>query len=123
MSQIAKIETQIAQLQDKLAKLKAAEQSAAAMANLAAGSEIRFVYGRGETRAARTGTVLAIAETDKGTKIKVQYGEGFDVELAVIDAGAVLGVVGEGKAESAPEADPLAAAAGDASADPLASIN
>lgn len=113
---IESLKARIAADTAKLAEMETAEKSASAMQTLSQGVTVKFMYGRGETRAERTGIVLAVAETDKGKRIKVQYGEGFDVELAVIDPAAILEVVG-----AFAEVD--AALEGGASADPLASLN
>lgn len=100
----------------KLAELEAAAAAGNAMANLASGDVIEFMFGRGETRKQRAGVVLGIAETDKGKRIKIQTGEGFDAEILVISPDAIVAVaedIGEGQA-----VDPTAA-----SADPLASLS
>lgn len=97
----------------KLAEMEAAAAAGNAMANLASGDVIEFMFGRGETRKQRAGVVLGIAETDKGKKIKVQTGEGFDAEILVIATDAIVAVaedIAEGQAvdATAASADPLA---------------
>jgi hypothetical protein len=96
--------------------LEAAEKAGNTLANLASGGVIEFMFGRGETRKQRAGVVLGIAETDKGKRIKIQTGEGFDAEILVISPDAIVAVaedIAEGQAM-----DPTAA-----SADPLASLS
>jgi hypothetical protein len=100
----------------KLAELEAAAAAGNAMANLASGDVIEFLYGRGNTRRQYTGVVRAIYETDKGKRVKVLTGEGVNEELLVIAPDAIVAVaedIAEGQAM-----DPTAA-----SADPLASLS
>jgi hypothetical protein len=97
----------------KLAELEAAAAAGNAMANLASGDVIEFLFGRGETRKQRAGVVLGVAETDKGKKIKVQTGEGFDAEILVISPDAIVAVAediakGQAMDPTAASADPLA---------------
>lgn len=74
---------------DELAAKIEAEQ---ALSSIQTGNVIVFNYGRAETRKEYTGTVLGVADTDKGRRIKVQYGEGFDAAIVVIDPSAVVSV-------------------------------
>jgi sRNA-binding protein len=92
----------------KLAEMEAAAAAGNAMANLASGDVIEFMFGRGETRKQRAGVVLGIAETDKGKKIKVQTGEGFDAEILVITPDAIVAVAEDSTQAGAASADPLA---------------
>jgi hypothetical protein len=93
----------------KLAELEAAAAAGNAMANLASGDVIEFMFGRGETRKQRAGVVLGVAETEKGKKIKVQTGEGFDAEILVISPDAIVTVAEDATQAGAASADPLAA--------------
>jgi hypothetical protein len=113
--QIAALETRIAADTAKLAELKAAVKAAALVANLAKDDIVTYPFGRGETRKSYTGVVAAVYETDKGKKVKVLVGEGADLDVHVIDIGAITSV-----GEAAQEADAPNAEA--ASADPLAAI-
>jgi hypothetical protein len=97
----------------KLAELEAAAAAGNAMANLASGDVIEFMFGRGETRGKRAGVVLGIADVDGKKRIKVQTGEGFDAEILVIAPDAIVAVaedIAEGQAvdATAASADPLA---------------
>jgi hypothetical protein len=107
------IEEQKAILQDrinadtaKLAELNAAEDAR----ELIKGDVVTFNYGRGETRKQYTGTVAGTTDTDKGTKIKVVSGEGFETEIFVIDPSAVISVQSDEQPEenNAADTDPLA---------------
>ncbi|CAB3795589.1 hypothetical protein [Pararobbsia alpina] len=117
VEQIAALQARIAADTAKLNELQAAEKASSALETLAADAPVRFVFGRAENRKEYDGVVLGIAETDKGKRIKVQYGEGFDAQIVVIDPSAILSV---GDAEK--EADAPESTAQDAAADPLASI-
>jgi hypothetical protein len=113
---IASLKARIAADTAKLAELEAVAAAGNAMANLASGDVIEFMFGRGETRKQRAGVVLGIAETDKGKRIKLQVGEGFDAEILVITSDAIVAV-----AEDATQAGAVDSTA--ASADPLASLS
>lgn len=93
---IAKLEDQIAKLQQRIQDIKdgkPAKAAAPAAPLPKAGDVVEFKYGRktADTEPRNvTGTVLAVKEggTVDGkrqpTLIKVQFGEGFDVQVAVI---------------------------------------
>lgn len=112
--QIVALRTRIEADKAKLKELEAVENAAKALANLKAGSAIEFIYGRAENRKQYAGVVMGIADTDKGTRIKVQYGEGFDAQIVVIAPGDVVAVAEEAAEAAAPN--------GGAAADPLADI-
>lgn len=110
---VAALRAKAAEYTAKADTLEAAEKSTNAMSTLASGDVIEFVFGRGENRKQRAGVVLGIAETDKGKRIKIQTGEGFDSEILVIDPSAIVAVaedIAEGQAvdPTAASADPLA---------------
>ncbi|WP_155754006.1 hypothetical protein [Burkholderia vietnamiensis] len=115
---IESLKARIAADTAKLAEMEAAAAAGSAMDKLASGDVIEFMFGRGETRKQRAGVVLGIADTDKGKRIKVQTGEGFDAEILVISPDAIVAVA-EDKQEAAAEA----VVYGVASADPLATLS
>jgi hypothetical protein len=113
---IESLKARIAADTAKLTELEAAAAAGNAMANLASGDVIEFMFGRGETRKQRAGVVRAVYEVDGKKRIKVLAGEGADEELLVITPDAIVAVaedIAEGKAVDATAA----------SADPLASLS
>jgi len=103
---IAFLDARIKSDTEKRAEQVAILDARIALENISAGAPINFIYGRGENRKVHTGKVLAVAETDKGKRIKVQYGEGFDVDVAVIAPCDIVGASSEALASNA--TDPLA---------------
>lgn len=109
----AAIKAQIVALQAKLVEVEAAESLTKIC--VAVGDPLTFNFGRGEKRRlALQGVVKGIAESEKGTKYRVEVGEGFDVESFVIGLSDI--VVGdlfkvdaaiEKEAEQGASADPL----------------
>ncbi|APU00321.1 hypothetical protein HOR55_gp34 [Ralstonia phage RS-PII-1] len=91
--QLIAIEAQIKKLEEKRDTLAVAIENEAALSNLSPGSTIRFNYGRAATRKELEGVVLGVQDTDKGRRIKVQYGEGFAADVVVVDPAAVVEVV------------------------------
>lgn len=88
MSQVAKIEAQIAKLTEKLAAAKVAEANNISLDKLVVGVEVAFDYGRAENRTLKSGFILGVKVPAEGTKgqtlVKVQIGQGFDAEIATI---------------------------------------
>ena len=108
MSEIQKTPLQILKEKADIATAKyqealAAEQKAEALANVKAGDEVTFIYGRGETRKQHVGTVRVVVDTEKGRKYSVLFGAGIDERIEVIDAAAIVDVPVTGAG-----ADPLA---------------
>lgn len=65
-------------------------QSIAALANVGPGDEVIVKLGRADTAREEFATVLAVRVTDDGAKqYKVQYGEGFDAEIAVVGSAKI----------------------------------
>lgn len=111
---IESLKARIAADTTKLAELEAAAAAGNALATLASGDVIEFLFGRGETRKQRAGVVVWFGEVDGKKRIKVQTGEGFDTEILVISPDAIVAVaedIAEGQAmdPTAASADPLAA--------------
>lgn len=93
--QIAAVETQIAALNTKLTALKAEQAVSEQLANLAKGSRLRVRIGRGDTAREVDSEVLAVSnDEEKGTRIKVVFGEGFDTETSVIQTSQIVAVLG-----------------------------
>lgn len=76
------------------AKLNALLQDAAneeAIANIEAGSEVAYVYGRAPQRRVLSGVVRAAGKNAAGLlQLKVEFGSGLDAEFHLIDAGSLL---------------------------------
>ncbi|OXI42134.1 hypothetical protein [Burkholderia aenigmatica] len=104
--------------------LEAQEKAAAKLNSLKQGDEIRFNYGRGETRGEFTGEVRAVFDTDKGKGIKVIKGSGADEEIVTIRPGDIVAVEAKFPAESVARcnADAVVGNGELAPADPLAGI-
>ena len=114
MSKIQLIEDRIARDADLLAKLderrvvlvdriQAAEGeliTARLLDTVGVGSRIKFNVGRGETRREVEGVVIARAEGGEDRRLKVQFGEGFDIEVAVIQPAHITQVFVEDGAET-----------------------
>lgn len=88
----------------------------AARLNIVEGTEVGFVFGRGETKQDLRGKVIATVDTDHGRLLKVLAGEGvglkvYDVRAkdAVVDAPAAEANVGSVEpVTSQPESDQVA---------------
>ncbi|BAP34905.1 hypothetical protein AVU43_gp11 [Ralstonia phage RSJ5] len=92
IDQLTAIEASIKTLTEKRDGIAAAIEAEQALTNIATGSSITFNYGRAETRKEYTGVVKGVADTDKGKRIKVEYGEGFDATIVIIDTSAIVKV-------------------------------
>lgn len=99
-AQIATIEARIAKDTASLADLKRAQAAAALMADVGQGFTVTFKAGRAETRREVTGVVLGRGEVKGVDSVRVQSGEGFDIELHTVKVAELLAV-------EAPGADPL----------------
>lgn len=81
----------VAKAQAKLDKLLIEKANRARIENLAAGTAIKFEYGRGEKRRVLDGIVVAVGDDPKmGRLLAVQSGEGLDVQTYKIRAADVL---------------------------------
>lgn len=97
-AQIATIEARIAKDTASLADLKRAQAAAALMADVGQGFTVTFKAGRAETRREVTGLVLGRGEVKGVDSVRVQSGEGFDIELHTVKVAELLAVVAPGKA-------------------------
>lgn len=88
---IAKLQERIEKRQLQLSTLEQEAENEEAIANLAEGDSVSYVFGRAATRRIRSGVVRAVNTNDKGVvMLKVETGEGFDSEFNIIDASGVL---------------------------------
>lgn len=101
-AQIATIEARIAKDTASLADLKRAQAAAELMADVGQGFTVTFKAGRAETRREVTGVVLGRGEVKGVDCVRVQSGEGFDIELHTVKVAELLAV-------EAPGADPAEA--------------
>ena len=97
-AQITVLETRIAKDTASLADLKRAQAAAELMADVGQGFTVSFKVGRAETRREVTGVVLGRGEVKGVDSVRVQSGEGFDIELHTIKVAELLTVVAPGKA-------------------------
>lgn len=87
---IVELQARIAKKEELLSALTTEAENEESIANLAAGDAITFAFGRAATRRVQSGVVRAVQRTDGNVLLKVETGEGFDAQLVLIDAGAVL---------------------------------
>ena len=72
----------------------------AALAAVDVGSKVVVTLGRADTAREEVGVVVGVKEGDDGSKTyKVQYGEGFDADFAVVGAAKITPVVEQDAAE------------------------
>ena len=91
-AQITVLETRIAKDTASLADLKRAQAAAALMADVGQGFTVTFKAGRAETRREVTGVVLGRGEVKGVDSVRVQSGEGFDIELHTVKVAELLAV-------------------------------
>lgn len=91
-AQIIVLETRIAKDTASLADLKRAQAAAALMADVGQGFTVTFKAGRAETRREVTGLVLGRGEVKGVDCVRVQSGEGFDIELHTVKVAELLAV-------------------------------
>ena len=95
-NQIAILEARIAKDTASLAELLRAQAAAALVADVGAGFTVSFKVGRAETRREVTGEVLGRGEVKGVDCVRVQSGEGFEIELHTIKVAELLSVVAPG---------------------------
>lgn len=95
-AQILVLETRIAKDTASLADLKRAQEAAALMADVGAGFTVTFKAGRAETRREVVGVVLGRGEVKGVDSVRVQSGEGFDIELHTVKVAELLAVEAPG---------------------------
>lgn len=95
-AQIIVLETRIAKDTASLADLKRAQAAAALMADVGQGFTVTFKAGRAETRREVTGVVLGRGEVKGVDCVRVQSGEGFDIELHTVKVAELLAVEAPG---------------------------
>lgn len=75
---------------EKAEEIKAELESASLLASIGIGSEVVVVLGRAETTREVVGTIIGVKEEEDGSKkFKVQYGEGFDADIAVVGSAKI----------------------------------
>lgn len=68
----------------------------AALANVAIGTKVVIKLGRAETARVLDAVVVGVKDEEDGSKkYKVQYGTGFDADLATITAGQIQSIAAE----------------------------
>ncbi len=127
---VATCEATLTKTQAKLAEAQAELSGIVLLENVAEGANLIVRVGRGENAKEVGAVVLGVKEEDDGVKkYRVQYGTGFDADLAVVTAGSIVSVISTDEAapagpvnlEAAPEVEaphpfvsvpPVAAAGG-----------
>lgn len=99
LSRKEKLERTVANADADIAKIKAKADAAKAelealtkLANVGVGSSLVVRVGRGDTAKTVSATVLGVKVEDGVSKYRVQYGTGFDAELAVITSAYIVEV-------------------------------
>lgn len=110
--QITKQEGIVAAAQAKLADLVRLASSAALIDKIAAGWTVSFKVGRAETRREVSGTVRGRGLVKEVDSVRVEVGEGFDLEVFTIKVAELTGIT---EPEAAPASE-LAVALGTAAA-------
>lgn len=85
---LAALQAQIVKLQAEEVALSAAIASGVLVSNVKVGDTVQFVYGR-DTATTKRVTLSGLVLGIKDTKLKVQAGEGFDVNIYTIEASSV----------------------------------
>ena len=79
---------------EKFNILKAEYDVIEALNSVAVGTAVSIKIGRAETTRVVDGVVIAVKiEEDGSAKYKVQYGEGFDADIAVVNASGFVSVM------------------------------
>ena len=86
----------------KLNELAAEINAIDALAAVTVGSKVIVTVGKGEAAKEVEAVVVGVREEEDGSKtLKVQYGEGFDADIAVVKASKVKLPAAEGEAAAA----------------------
>lgn len=109
--QITKQEAIVAAAQEKLATLIKQASAAALFESVGPGYTVSFKVGRAETRREVTGVVRGRGLVKDVDSVRVEVGEGFDVEVWTVKVAELTGVT-----EPAKEASAIAVALGTAAA-------
>lgn len=109
---IAKQEAAVVAAQTKLAELIAASKAAALFDVVAAGYGASFKVGRAETRREVTGIVRGRGVVKDVDSVRVEVGEGFDLEVYTVAVAQLTGIT----APDAAPASEIAVALGTAAA-------
>jgi hypothetical protein len=101
MSKSLKIQAQIDALIVKLNEAKAEEASQISAAQLTAGVEVTFEYGRAESRTTKQGIVLGVKvphpdEKKGAVQVKIAVGQGFDAEVVTVYLANIKSIVQAG---------------------------
>jgi hypothetical protein len=108
---IAKQEAVVVAAQNKLAELIKASQAAALFDSVAAGFGASFKIGRAETRREVTGVVRGRGLVKDVDSVRVEVGEGFDLEVYTVAVSQLTGITEPAKDEPSAVAVALGEAA------------
>ena len=94
-AQIAAVEAAIAKNQARLAELRTRKLNEIDTADIVAGIEVEYTYGRKENQKELTGKVLGVKEAgDKGAAtVRIQFGEGVDTEVHGVFFSAIKRII------------------------------
>lgn len=91
---IAQTEARIQRDTEALAELQGELQGIERLASVAPGTAVTVRLGRGETTREVNAVVVGVkADEDSATRYKVQYGEGFDADVAVVFSTQIIAVL------------------------------
>ncbi len=94
-AQIATIEKRIETDTAKVADLKQELETAQRLADVREGTLITARLGRAETTREVAATVLGKKEDDNGVRYKIEFGDGFDKDVTVIQPAQIIAITGQ----------------------------
>lgn len=94
-AQIATIEKRIETDTAKVADLKQELETAQRLADVREGTLIIAKLGRAETVREVPATVLGKKEDDNGVRYKIEFGDGFDKDVTVIQPAQIVAITGQ----------------------------
>ena len=90
MAKYTKLREKAAEITEALSKVVLEINEMDALASISVGTNVIITMGKGETLAEVEAVVVGVKEDDDGTKVyKVQYGVGFDADIAVVKQGKI----------------------------------
>jgi hypothetical protein len=91
IAQMDALAAQSNKIAEKYNALKQQLDNIGFLSQLAVGVAVRAKFGRAEKAREVTGAIVAIDDSGKTTRYKLQIGSGFDIEFIVVTANEILG--------------------------------
>lgn len=101
-ARLAVVETKIKELTTEREELLAALANVIDEAKLQPGVDVEFVFGRGETRGNKTGLIVGRKEAEGkvGVQLRINVGEGFNLQTLTVYAADVTKVLAPAATEA-----------------------